>query len=70
MGGGKGETTHCSAPSRNPRAKGGDRRRCKDKEKRVAGEGAREIESEGEREAFQDAITTFLGRASNQQLFL
>lgn len=44
-----------------------------DREKDANGGGGRERERGGEgkrEEAFQDAITTFLGRASNQQLFL
>lgn len=41
------------------------RERCKDKEKRNG-----EVSERKREEVFQDAITTFLGRASNQQLFL
>lgn len=64
-----GNESRCSTPGKE------ERQRYNDKEKEMTrgrGNGGQEKEgAEGKREeAFQDAITIFLGRASNQQLFL
>lgn len=50
----------------------GEKENKRKKEGRTKREEKRERERETERRkgTFQDAITTFLGRASNQQLFL
>lgn len=69
-----GNESRCSTPGKNLPGKE-ERQRYNDKEKEMTrgrGNGGQEKEgAEGKREeAFQDAITIFLGRASNQQLFL